>query len=74
MFVFFIVLEWQELAVYFGFLLRGAWAVCPAGKEVSTFGSVALAPDCGPQSGSLASRIERHEQAAIGASQKEVGA
>lgn len=52
---FFLVLVWQELAVYFGFLLKGAWVVCLMGKQVSTFGSVALALDCGPWSGSLAS-------------------
>ena len=32
---FFLVLVWQELAVYFGFLLKGAWAICLVGKRVS---------------------------------------
>lgn len=69
----FLVLDSQELAVYFGFLLKGAWAVCLVGKEVNTFGSAALAPGCGPWSRSLASRMERHEQATGGASRKEAG-
>lgn len=53
---FFLVLVWQELTVYFGFLLKGAWAVCLVGKQVSTFGAAALATDCGPRSERLASR------------------
>lgn len=32
---FFLVLVWQELAVYFGFLLKGAWTICLVGKRVS---------------------------------------
>lgn len=32
---FFLVLVLQELAVYFGFLLKGAWAICLVGKRVS---------------------------------------
>lgn len=51
---FFLVLVWQELAVYFGLLLKGAWAVRLDRKRVSTSGTASLAPDCGPRSGSLA--------------------
>lgn len=50
---FFLVLVWQELAVYFGFLLQGVWAICLVGN-----GS-ALAPDCEPWRERLACRWRR---------------
>lgn len=55
-FFFFVVLVWQELAVDFGFLCKGAWVAGLVGKRVRTLGAAALPPHRSPGSQGLASR------------------
>lgn len=62
---------WQESAVYFGFLLKGA--VCLAGEWVSAFGAAALAPDCGPRSENLASGLRGTSRPLLGHLAKKAG-